>query len=116
MNFEAIENLSAEELASLYDDVIEGEINVAQCACGTDGTCSYNGSKNSDNTCIAFTLNGTQNYISEENCRTFCKKNCDTDYILYWGYVQSRCNDNYYLQNHNPCTKNSGDSYILFCR
>lgn len=118
MNLDSIENLDSNEISSLYDDIVENSVNLAQCACGTDGTCSYNGNRSNGgyNFCIAFTHNGTRNYISSDDCRVWCRNNCSTDYSVWWGYVQSGCNDGYNWPEHNPCSLSSGSSYLSICR
>lgn len=90
MNFDAIENLNPEELASLYDDIIEGAVNIAQCTCGVDGTCDYNAPSNHPNrTCVLKLFTNASNYVDSNTCRTLCKNTCNTDYFLWWSYRQN---------------------------
>ena len=121
MSFEIIENLSSEELALLYDDVIEGAVNIAQCACGTDSICSYNGNRNYDNVYFpnsvgACIINNTNNnYFDSTQCREVCKTTCQTDISFWWAYRQTYCSPDG-RREHNPCTISSGGSYSSICR
>lgn len=114
MNFEKIENLSSEEISLMYDKVLEDSINISQCFCGTDGTCTFTGGDSTK--CVATTNSGGASYLTAAQCSEFCRQNCATEYSGWWSYHQYGCNDGYGDAYHYPCKKLENGSWRQFCR
>ena len=118
MSFEIIENLSSEELASLYDDVIEGFTNIAQCVCGVNGLCkaSQEGGP-SPGGCINATHHDASSTVTREQCRQRCISECETYSFLWYSYRQPSCYGNTAGRYDSyPCVIVQNTSVIEACR